>query len=238
MEDFLRDSLGIDEENTMQVSNEEEVSNVLASIEEEVNKEDAVEEVVASQTELPPSLQKLDAQKAALLKLGMDLGTDQKSEEEEQTEADQEEGVSGKSYEDVDHEEESNAEQQLGNYLLGGKKESSGRVGGIEQAEKKKILSQWLKNQLTHLNSLVVEKKPKSLMGLKRGLGNWSFTKKRGVFKVKLGWKMQSVIWSGWMGGVNLIEGELRERQQENGKKGKPAPKMWNTARTLHVILA
>ena len=105
MEDFLRDSLGIEKENTMHVTNEEDVANVsftsvLASIkEEEVDKEEAVEEgakvkdVVVPRTELPPSLQKLDAQRAALLKLGMDSGTDQISEKEEQKETDREEEV-------------------------------------------------------------------------------------------------------------------------------------------------
>ena len=94
MEDFLRDSLGIAEENTMQVAYEEEVCNVsftsvLASIEEEeVNNEEAVEEVlevndvVVSRTELTPSLQKLQAQRAALLKLGLDSGIGQMSEME------------------------------------------------------------------------------------------------------------------------------------------------------------
>ena len=183
MEDFLRDSLGIDEENTMQVSNEEEVSNVLASIEEEVNKEDAVEEVVASQTELPPSLQKLDAQKAALLKLGMDLGTDQKSEEEEQKEADQEEGVTGKSYEDVDHEEESNAEQQLGNYLLGGKKESSGGVGGIEQAEKNEDSVTMIEEPTDALELLGCGKETKELDGLEEGVGELEFHEEEGCLQ-------------------------------------------------------
>ena len=104
MEDFLRDSLGIAEENTMQVAYEEEVCNVsftsvLASIEEEeVNNEEAVEEalevkdVVVSRTELTPSLQKLEAQRATLLKLSLDSGTDQMSEieEEDQKGVDQE----------------------------------------------------------------------------------------------------------------------------------------------------
>ena len=105
MEDFLRDSLGIEKENTMHVTNEEGGANVsftsvLASIkEEEVDKQEAVEEgakvkdVVVPRTELPPSLQKLDAQRAALLKLGMDSGTDQISEKEEQKETDREEEV-------------------------------------------------------------------------------------------------------------------------------------------------
>ena len=164
MEDFLRDSLGIDEENTMQVSNEE----------------DAVEEVVASQTELPPSLQKLDAQKAALLKLGMDLGTDQKSEEEEQKGADQEEGVTGKSYEDVDHEEESNAEQQLGNYLLGGKKESSGGVGGIEQAEKKEDSVTMIEEPTDALELLGCGKETKEL---EEGVGELEFHEEEGCLQ-------------------------------------------------------
>ena len=74
MEDFLRDSLGIEKENTVLVANEEDVAKpacVLASIkEDEVDKEEAVEEgakvkdVVVPRTELPPSLQKLDAQAA------------------------------------------------------------------------------------------------------------------------------------------------------------------------------
>jgi len=153
VEDFLRDSLGIDEENTVLVANEEDVANVsftsvLASIkEEEVDKEEAVEEgakvkdVVVPRTELPPSLQKLDAQRAALLKLGIDSGTDQISEKEEQKEADQEEEVTGESFEDVEvtcshHDQESNAEQQLGNGLLAVpevSEESSEGVGGKEQ---------------------------------------------------------------------------------------------------------
>ena len=102
VEDFLRDSLGIEKENTVVVANEDvaKPACVLASIkEEEVDKEEAVEEgakvkdVVVPRTELPPSLQKLDAQRAALLKLGMDSGTDQISEKEEQKETDQEEEV-------------------------------------------------------------------------------------------------------------------------------------------------
>jgi len=53
--------------------------------EEEVNNKEAVEEVlevkdtVVSRTELTPSLQKLEAQRAALLKLGLDSVTDQMS---------------------------------------------------------------------------------------------------------------------------------------------------------------
>ena len=113
MEDFLRDSLGIEEENAMKVTNEEEVSNisftsVLASIEEEdVNNEDAVEddpEEVMPRRELPPSLQKLEAEhKAALLKLNLNsvIGRMcEKEEEEEQDKVDLEELGAGKSFEE------------------------------------------------------------------------------------------------------------------------------------------
>ena len=70
MEDFLRDSLGIVEENVMQMVNEKEVCNVsftsvLASIEEELNNEETVEDeadMIMSRTEPPPSLQKLEAE--------------------------------------------------------------------------------------------------------------------------------------------------------------------------------
>ena len=75
VEDFLRDSLGIVEENVMQMVNEKEVCNVsftsvLASIQEELNNEEAVEDevdMIMSRTEPPPSLQKLEAQMAVFL---------------------------------------------------------------------------------------------------------------------------------------------------------------------------
>ena len=79
MEDFLRDSLGIVEESAMQEMSNASFTSVLAIIEEEdVNNEEVVEEetqvrdFVLPRRELPPSLQKLEAQRMALLKLGFD----------------------------------------------------------------------------------------------------------------------------------------------------------------------
>jgi len=197
VEDFLRDSLGIDEENTVLVANEEDVANVsftsvLASIkEEEVDKEEAVEEgakvkdVVVPRTELPPSLQKLDAQRAALLKLGIDSGTDQISEKEEQKEADQEEEVTGESFEDVEvtcshHDQESNAEQQLGNGLLAVpevSEESSEGVGGIEQAEQKEDAGEKVEELTGALEHLGCGQEAKELDGLEEGVGELEFHK-------------------------------------------------------------
>ena len=79
MEDFLRDSLGIVGESAMQEMPNASFTSVLASIEEEdVINEDVVEEEMrvkdgfVSRRELPPSLQKLEAQRVALLKVGFD----------------------------------------------------------------------------------------------------------------------------------------------------------------------
>ena len=173
VEDFLRDSLGIEEENAMKVTNEEEVSNisftsVLASIEEEdVNNEDAVEddpEEVMPRRELPPSLQKLEAEhKAALLKLNLNsvIGRMCEKEEEEQDKVDLEELGAGKSFEEsiscddeafCRQEKETCAGdlQQLENGLLstqspeaglpGVEEGLGGGVGGIEQVEGDDIL--------------------------------------------------------------------------------------------------
>ena len=100
MEDFLRDSLGIVEENAVLQVASEEVCNVsftsaLASIEEEEANDDeetallqpGAIDVLVSKTELPPSVQKLEAQKAALLKLGLEIPLSQKKEKLEIAEA-------------------------------------------------------------------------------------------------------------------------------------------------------
>ena len=100
MEDFLRDSLGIVEENAVLQVASEEVCNVsftsaLASIEEEeandneetVLLQSGAIDVLVSKTELPPSVQKLEAQKAALLKLGLEIPLSQKKEKLEIAEA-------------------------------------------------------------------------------------------------------------------------------------------------------
>ena len=83
MEDFLRDSLGIAEESAMQEMSNASFTSVLAIIEEEdVNNEEVVEEepqvtdFVLPRRELPPSLQKLEAQRMAMLKLGFDSDED------------------------------------------------------------------------------------------------------------------------------------------------------------------
>ena len=107
MEDFLRDSLGIVEENAVLQVASEEVCNVsftsaLASIEEgEANDDEETAllqpgaiDVLVSKTELPPSVQKLEAQKAALLKLGLEIPLGQKKEKLETAEAGTEDLVS------------------------------------------------------------------------------------------------------------------------------------------------
>ena len=216
MEDFLRDSLGIVEENVMQMVNEKEVCNVsftsvLASIEEELNNEETVEDeadMIMSRTEPPPSLQKLEAQRATILKLGLDSVTVEKleKEEEEQKEVEQEEMGPGESFEELNNcdeempcirDKESPAEetqhwenglllptQELG--LTGVKEKPEGVLGGIEEAEKREKVDNSVEGKVevevqaeTH-EHLGCRIEAKELDGQKEGVGESNFQEEGG----------------------------------------------------------
>ena len=159
MEDFLRDSLGIVEESAMQEMSNASFTSVLAIIEEEdVNNEEVEEETqvrdfVLPRRELPPSLQKLEAQRMALLKLGFDS-----DEDGVKTKLDQEElgAVDGLFERSITCEDEAflsqETENREGNGLpvirsteagLHGVEEASARgMSGLEQVEERNSSSE------------------------------------------------------------------------------------------------
>ena len=123
----------------------------------------------------------------------------------------------------------SNAEQRLGNCLLAvpevsglpeGKEESSGGVGGTEQAEKKEDAGERVEEQTDALEHLGCGQEAKGLDVLEEGVGELEFHKEEGC--------LQSQVMSekavGNLESVNLIEGKLREKMKR--KKEKPAPRM------------